>query len=57
VKVKTAGKEVDVSYEKSGSYHTYIATSLNVVTTGLNKDKCYAKFMKELYTAAINPNR
>lgn len=57
MKLKTAGKEVEVSYEKSGSYHKYIAASYNVVTTGLNKDKCYAKFMKELYTAVIDPKR
>jgi hypothetical protein len=57
MRVKAAGKEIEVSYEKSGSYHIFNAPSLKVVTTGLNKDKCYAKFMKELHTAAINPNR
>ena len=49
------GKEIEIEYEKAGPYHHYRAVQYPVHTTGLNKDKAYAKFTKDLHKAVSNP--
>ena len=49
------GKEIEIEYEKAGPYHHYRAVQYPVHTTGLNKDKAYAKFTKDLRKAVSNP--
>jgi hypothetical protein len=51
------GKEIDIEYEKSGSYHIYKSITFNVEVNGLNRDKCYAKFIQALDKAVSNPKR
>ena len=51
------GKEIEVEYEKSGSYHIYKSIELRVEVNDLNRDKCYAKFIQDLDKAVSNPER
>jgi len=55
MKIHRMGKEIDVQYEKSGSYHIYRSNAFYVEVNDLNKDKCYAKFIKALDKAVSNP--
>jgi len=57
LKVRRLGKEIEVEYEKSGSYHIYKSITFNVEVNGLNRDKCYAKFIQALDKAVSNPKR
>ena len=57
MKVVRMGKEIEVEYEKSGSYHIYKSIELRVEVNDLNRDKCYAKFIQDLDKAVSNPER
>ena len=55
MKVHRLGKEIEVVYEKIGSYHIYKSAAFRVEVNGLNRDKCYAKFIQALDKAVSNP--
>jgi hypothetical protein len=55
LRIRRRGKEIEIEYEKSGSYHIYRSITLNVEVNGLNRDKCYEKFIQALDKAASNP--
>ena len=57
MKLVRMGKEIEVEYEKSGSYHIYKSIEFRVEANGLNRDKCYAKFVQALDKAVSNPER
>jgi hypothetical protein len=55
LRIRRRGKEIEIEYEKSGSYHIYRSITLNVEVNGLNRDKCYEKFIQALDKAVSNP--
>ncbi len=53
--IRIQGKEYEIEYEHTGSYHHYHSFEHNVHTSDLKRDKSYEKFTKALTKAINNP--